>query len=82
MATKGGRIDFLFLTPPYPASGSATVLVRFTIIAIVNLDLSIFFLFNDKLVGIGGSKGAPGTRSPGVQILSFSCSFQQKFEKY
>ena len=29
--------------------------------------------------GIGGSKGAPGTRTPlGVQILSFSCSFWQK----
>ena len=28
---------------------------------------------------IGGSKGAPGTRgSPGIQILSCSCSFWQK----
>ena len=24
MATKGGRIDFIFLGPPYPAAGSAT----------------------------------------------------------
>ena len=26
---------------------------------------------------IGGSKGASGMRAPGVQILSFSCSFRQ-----
>ena len=25
-------------------------------------------------------RGAPGTRAPGVQILSFSCSFRQKKE--
>ena len=31
-------------------------------------------------VSIGGSKGEPGT-PPGVQILSFSCSFQQKICK-
>ena len=24
MATKGGRIDFMFLGPPYPATGSVT----------------------------------------------------------
>ena len=24
MAAKGGRIDFMFLAPPYPAAGSAT----------------------------------------------------------
>ena len=32
---------------------------------------------------IGGSKGGRQGRAPplGVQILSFSCSFQQKFEK-
>ena len=24
MAAKGGRIDFMFLGPPYPAAGSAT----------------------------------------------------------
>ena len=24
MATKGGRIDFMFLGPPYPTAGSAT----------------------------------------------------------
>ena len=34
-------------------------------------------------VYIGGSKGGRQGRAPplGVQILSFSCSFQQKFEK-
>ena len=33
-------------------------------------------------VYIVGFKGTPGTPpSPGVQILSFSCSFRQKFEK-
>ena len=26
MAAKGGRIDFMFLSPPYPAAGSATAL--------------------------------------------------------
>ena len=25
MAAEGGRIDFMLLTPPYPATGSATV---------------------------------------------------------
>ena len=25
MAAKGGRIDFMFLGPPYPAAGCATV---------------------------------------------------------
>ena len=24
MASKGGRVDFMFLGPPYPATGSAT----------------------------------------------------------
>ena len=38
MAAKGGRIDFMFLGPPYPATGSATVfcLVLSTEIAGVN----------------------------------------------
>ena len=26
MAAEGGRIDFMFLAPPYPAAGSATAL--------------------------------------------------------
>ena len=26
MATEGGRIDFIFLGPPYPAAGSATAM--------------------------------------------------------
>ena len=31
----------------------------------------------------GGSKGgAPRTRPPGVQILSFSCSFSQKIGEH
>ena len=44
----------------------------------------IAFVSNTSINAIGGSKGgAPGTRPPppGVQILSFSCSFRQKFEK-
>ena len=28
MATKGDRIDFMFLGPPYPAAGSATAFIN------------------------------------------------------
>ena len=28
MAAEGGRIDFMFLAPPYPAAGSATEILH------------------------------------------------------
>ena len=31
MAAEGGRIDFMFLGGPYPAAGSATVLVPYSL---------------------------------------------------
>ena len=34
MATEGGRIDFMFLGPPYPAAGSATDF--FTLISVAD----------------------------------------------
>ena len=42
-------------------------------------DVEIYLL----IITIGGSKGgARDAPPPRVQILSFSCSFLQKFEKY
>ena len=32
-------------------------------------------------IDIGGSKGGARDAPPPIQILSFSCSFRQKFEK-
>ena len=42
----------------------------------------IWGILGTLLKALADLRGAPGTPPPrGVQILSFSCSFQQKFEK-
>ena len=42
MAAEGGRIDFMFLTPPYPAAGSATELIISSLGDVVAFDLVVF----------------------------------------
>ena len=41
MAAKGGRIDFMFLAPPYPAAGSATGYASYWNAFLVNINLSL-----------------------------------------
>ena len=37
--------------------------------------------YGERFLSLADPRGAPGTRPMGVQILSFSCSFQPKIEK-
>ena len=46
MATKGGRINFMFLVPPYLAAGSATV-------------ISLFWTSGDVSFGFQSQSGQP-----------------------
>ena len=50
MVTEGGRIDFMFLTPPpLPAAGTATVVMRINLKYIFEVFLVAFMaLFSSK----------------------------------